>query len=211
MEDVMRRLGTLATVLGVALLALAALAGRADAQVTICSNSGFATTSGTTACDGTASPITATATVRGTAKLTLEQVFGSAASGLTVAFGNVDAQCLSTPGAGITCAVDGSGNFATWYGDIQFSVRLTGVGSTTAKLTGVRPAAGSIPAGQLMDGTSGSNPATAYPVSPSTAADLQTGIAGGNTTVTRAFGLQVTNTDAAGAWSGNAAYSLVIE
>ena len=62
-----------------------------------------------------------------------------------------------------------------------------------------------------MDGTSGSNPATAYPVSPSTAADLQTGIAGGNTTVTRAFGLKVTNTDAAGAWSGNAAYSLVIE
>ncbi|HBH01875.1 MAG: hypothetical protein A2W08_17190 [Candidatus Rokubacteria bacterium RBG_16_73_20] len=205
------RFATLAVTLGAALLAVATLAGRADAQVQICNNTGFATTSGTTACNGTANPVTATATVRGGARLTLDQIFGSAASGLTVAFGDVDAQCLSTPGAGISCAVDGSGNFATWYGDIQFSVKLTGVGATTAKLTGVRPAAGSIPAGQLMDGVSGGNPATAYPVSPSTAADLRTAIGSGNTTVTRAFGLRVLNADAAGAWSGNAVYSLVIE
>ena len=205
------RIGTFAVILGAGLLALAALGGTAHAQVQVCSNTGFATTAGTTACNGAASPVTATATVRGGAKLVLEQVFGSAASGLTVGFGDVDAQCLATPGSGITCAVDGSGNFATWYGDIQFSVKLTGVGSTTAKLTGVRPAAGSIPADQLLDGASGANPAAAYPVSPSTAADLKTGIGSGNTTVTRAFGLKVTNSDAAGAWSGNAVYSLVIE
>lgn len=207
----MRRLGTLAVVVGAGLLALTTFTGRADAQVTICSNSGFALAAGTTACDGTASPVTATATVRTSARLTLEQVFGSVASGLTVAFGNIDALCSAAPVAGVTCAADAPTTSAIWYGDLQFSVKLTGVGTSTAKLTGVRPTAGSIPTGQLLDGASGATPGTAYPVSPSTAADLRTAIGSGNTTITRAFGLKVLASDAAAAWSGNAAYSLVIE
>ena len=206
----MKRLATLAVVVGAGLLAFASFTGRADAQVTICSNSGFATAAGTTACDGTASPVTATATVRTSARLTLEQVFGSVASGLTVAFGNIDASCATAPVAGVTCTAD-TATSAIWYGDVQFSVKLTGVGASTAKLTGVRPAAGSIPTGQLLDGASGAMPVTAYPVSPAAAADLRTAIGNGNTTVTRAFGLKVLAADAAAAWSGNAAYSLVIE
>src|SRR5437762_9774915 len=98
------RFATLAVALGIGGLAFAGAASRADAQVTICSNTGFSTASGTTACNGTASPLTTTATVRTSAKLSLEQIFGSAASGLTVAFGNVDALCLTTPAAGVTCS-----------------------------------------------------------------------------------------------------------
>ena len=205
------RMATFAVALGIGALALAGLANRADAQVTICSNSGFSTASGTTACNGTASPLTTTATVKTSAKLTLEQIFGSAASGLTVGFGNVDALCLSTPATGVSCSADTTNNTATWYGDIEFSVKLTGAGSSTAKLTGLRPAAGSIPSGQLLDGASGSAPATAYPVSPSTAADLKTGISNGKTTVTRALGVKVLASDAAASWSGNTSYSVVIE
>jgi len=205
------RIAALAVTFGAGLLAMAAFAGRADAQVTICSNTGFATAAGTTACDGSASPTTTTATVRTSAKLTLEEIFGSAASGLTVAFGNVDAYCLSTAGAGITCSADSGTNSATWYGDVKFNVKVSGIGAGTAKLTGVRPAAGSIPSGQLLDGVSGSAPATAYPVSPSSAIDIKTAIGNGSTNVTRAFGVKVLSTDAAAAWSGNASYSVVIE
>jgi len=205
------RFAFLTVTLVVGLLALGVLVGQADAQVPICNNRGFATTAGTTACDGTTNPVTVTANVGSGASLTLEQIFGSAASSLTVAFGNIDAQCLATPVAGVACIVDGSNNFATWYGDVQFSVKLTGVGATNAKLTGLRPTAGTIPTGQLLDGASGSAPATPYPVSPSTAADLRTGIGAGNTPVTRSLGLRVNNTDASAPWSGNVVYSLVIE
>jgi len=40
------------------------------------------------------------------ARLTFEQVFGSSASSLTIPFANVDAQCIATPAAGVTCYAD---------------------------------------------------------------------------------------------------------
>lgn len=206
-----RRSIKLSTVFGAGLLGLALYATPASAQVQVCSSTDFATAAGTTACNGSASPVSATATVRTSARLTLEQIFGAAAGGLTVAFGNIDAFCLTAPAAGVSCAADTTNNTATWYGDVQFKVRLGGIGIGTAKLTGVRPSAGSVPAGQLLDGVSGAAPTTAYPVSPSTAIDLRTALANGNTTVTRAFGVKVTASDAAAAWSSNAQYSVVIE
>lgn len=199
------------SVLGASVLGLAALATPANAQVQLCSNSNFSTAAGTTACNGSASPLAATASVRTSARLTLEQIFGSAAGGLAVGFGNVDAFCLSTPTAGVSCAADAATSSAVWYGDVQFKVKLGGTGSGTAKLTGLRPSAGSVPSGQLLDGASGGTPATTYPVSPSTAIDLQAGIVTGTTTVTRAFGVKVLASDAAAAWSSNAQYSVVIE
>lgn len=203
------RYAVLGASLAAALLAVAALAGRAEAQVQICSNTGFATVAGTTACDGSASPVTTTATVRTSATLTLEQIFGAPAGALTIPFGNVDSACLSAPAAGVSCAAAAAS--ATWYGDIQFGVRIGGIGGSTAKLTGVRPAAGTIPAGQLLDGAALAQPATAYPVSPAVPINLQTAIGNGTSSVTRSFGLQVTSGDAAGAWSGTTVYSLVIE
>jgi hypothetical protein len=207
----MKRLIGLAVVAFTAVVAVAMFATPAVAQVDICSDKGFATASGTTACSGAANPLAATATVQTSAKLTLEQVFGAAAGGLTAAFGNVDAFCLTAPGAGITCAGDDANNRATWYGDIQFKVRLGGLGVTTAKLVGVRPAAGSIPDGQLLDGTAGNEPSTAYPLSPAAAIDLQGSLGNGNNTVTRSIGVRVLSTNAAAAWSSNAQYSVVIE
>ncbi|MBI2202828.1 MAG: hypothetical protein HYU41_03090 [Candidatus Rokubacteria bacterium] len=205
------RIGTLAVTVGAVLVAIAAFAAPADAQVNVCSGNNFATASGTSACDGSSSAITASATVQNSAKLILQEVFGSAASGLTVAFGNVDALCANTPGTNITCTAAGDNLSATWFGDIKFTARLGGLGSTTkAKLVGVRPAAGSIPTAQLLDGASGSAPATAYPVG-SGSTDLKTTIGNGNTDVTRAIGVKVTTSDAAGSWSGTVAYSLVIE
>jgi hypothetical protein len=204
----MRRFTGLAAVLGTAAVAVALFATPAAAQQTICSGVGFATTTGTNACNTTANNVTATASVRNSAKLTLEQVFGSPAGGLTAAFGNIDAFCLTTPGAGILCSAGASS--ATWYGNLQFGVKLSGLGVTTAKLTGVRPTAGSIPAGQLLDSAAGV-PATAYPVSPSAAIDLKTAMGNGNTTVTRVFGVQVQTSDAAASWSSDVQYSVVIE
>jgi hypothetical protein len=208
----MKRLIGLAVVAVTAVVAVAMFATPAAAQVQICSNTGYATASGTTACSGAASPVAASATVRTSAKLTLETVFGAAAGGLAAAFGNVDAFCLTAPGAGISCAADTVNNRATWYGDIGFSVKLSGLGVTTAKLTGQRPAAaGTIPSGQLLDGASGAEPNTAYPISPAAAQDLTTGLGNGNNSVTRSIGVRVLNTDAAAAWSSNAQYSVVIE
>src|SRR6185436_536211 len=122
---------TLALTLGFATLAFATFTGRADAQVNLCNGNNFATAAGTTACDGSSSAVTATATVRNSAKLTLEEIFGSAASGLTVAFGNIDAICAQTPGTGITCTPNVGAGTATWFGDIKFKARLGGLGSST--------------------------------------------------------------------------------
>jgi hypothetical protein len=194
---------------GLAVIALIA-ATPAEAQVILCSNNAFATAPNTVACDGSASAVAATATVRNSAKLVLSEVFGAPASGLTVAFGNVDAHCASTPGSGIACSAAADNLSATWYGDITFTARLGGLGTTKAKLIGVRPAAGTIPTAQLLDGASGGSPTTAYPVG-SGSTTLRSTIGNGNTTVTRAIGLKVTTDDAAAAWSGNVAYSLVIE
>ena len=202
------RIAVLAASVGFGVLALTS---HASAQVTLCNGNSFATSAGTTACDGSSSAVTASATVRNTAKLTLEEIFGSAASGLTVSFGNVDALCASTPATGVTCVPDTTNNTATWHGDIKFKARLGGLGSTTkAKLVGVRPSAGSIPTAQLLDGASSTEPTTAYPVG-SGSTTLQTTIGNGNTDVTRSIGLKVLAADAAGSWSGTVSYSLVIE
>ena len=180
------RIAVLAASVGLGVLALA---GRADAQVNLCNGNNFATAAGTTACDGSGSAVTASASVRNSAKLTLEEIFGTAASGLTIAFGNVDALCASTPATGVTCAADTTNNTATWHGDIKFKARLGGLGATTkAKLVGVRPAAGSIPTAQLLDGTASTEPTTAYPVG-SGSTTLKTTIGNGNTDLTRSIGV----------------------
>lgn len=207
----MKRFIGLAVVVFAAVVALGMVTTPAHAQVQICSNTNFATVSGTTACNGTASPVAASATVRTSAKLTLESVFGAVPGSLAAAFGTVDAFCLATPGAGISCAADTVNSTGTWYGDIAFKVRLSGVGVSTAKLTGVVATGGTIPSGQLFDGTNGVQPTTAYPVSPSAAIALKTAMANGTTTVTRGFGVMVKSTDAAASWSSNLQYSVVIE
>ncbi len=206
-----RRFAVLAATAGIVALAVTGAVSRADAQQSICNGSAFATTSATVACDGTSTPVTATATVTTAATLTLAQIFGSSAAGLTVAFGNIDALCANTPGSNIHCASD-SPTQATWYGDLQFTVNLSGTGLSSADLVGLRPAAlGTIPAAQLVDGAGGGEPATAYPVSPASPITLRAGMTAGSTTVTRAFGLVVKASDVAGSWSGNATYSIVIE
>lgn len=204
------RIASIVFGIGAGLVALVAFTGRAEAQVQICSNLGFALAPpGLTICNGAGNPVTVTANIRTSASLTLEQVFGAPASSLTVAFGDIDAGCLSPAVPGVTCAL-GAGS-AVWYGDLQFRARMTGAGVVNAKATGVRPAAGSIPAGQLLDGVAAGQPATAYPISPTAPIDLRLGIGNGNTLFSRALGLRVLDTDAAGAWSGQAVYSLVIE
>lgn len=146
-----------------------------------------------------------------TARLTFEQIFGTPAASLNVAFGNVDAQCISTPSAGVTCFADPAGAYATWYGNIQFRARVTGLGGGgSVRLVGQRQAGGSMPAGRLLDGTSGV-PATAYPVAPAAALTLATAISVGNTLITRVIGVRALPSDAAGAWSTQVVYSLIIE
>jgi hypothetical protein len=202
------RIALLAAALGLGTLAVVP---SADAQVSLCAGNNFATAANTVACDGSGSAVTASASVRNTARLTLEEIFGTAAGALTVGFGSVDALCAGTPGTGITCVPDTTNNTATWHGDIKFKARVGGLGATTkAKLIGVRPSAGSIPTAQLLDGASGAEPTTAYPVG-SGSTTLKTTIGNGNTEVTRSIGVKVTADDAAGAWSGTVAYSLVIE
>jgi hypothetical protein len=202
------RIALLGTALGLGILAFVP---NAEAQVNLCTGNNFATTANTTACDGSSSAVTASASVRNTARLTLEEIFGTAASGLTVGFGSVDALCAGTPATGITCVPDTTNNTATWHGDIKFNARVGGLGATTkAKLVGVRPTAGSIPTAQLLDGASGAEPTTAYPVG-STPTILKSTIGNGSTDVTRSIGVKVLAADAAGAWSGTVAYSLVIE
>lgn len=201
-------LGSIAYTLASALLLIVALSTVAQGQE-ICRNEGFGLASGTVACDGSAAPVTAQASVETSARLTLDDVFGGGAGGLLIDFGTVDATCSNTPLAGVTCA--NVVNDAVWYGDITLEVRLSGLGASTAKLTGVRPAAGSIPAGQLYDGPSGAQPTVAYTISPTAAIDLSTGLSDGRTNVIRSIGLEVKAADAAATWSGQIVYSLVIE
>ena len=116
----------------------------ADAQTTLCTSTpGFATSSGTTACTGSA--VSTSATVKTSATLILNTVFTQTASSAAVAFGNVDAQCQSTPATGITCTSDTTNVQADWYGDVGFIVRLGGLGTSTAKLTTVRGTVGAVP------------------------------------------------------------------
>jgi hypothetical protein len=78
-------------------------------------------------------------------------------------------------------------------------------------MMGVRQAGGSMPAGALLDGPSGSVPTVGYPVQPSTAITLVSSIGAGNTNVGRAIGVRVRPTDASGPWSTGVIYSLVVE
>jgi hypothetical protein len=195
----------------VALSAALLLARTAAAEVELCTSTGFASTRGATVCNGASHPITVTATVRTYAHLAVAEVFGAMATSLDVAMGDVDALCIATPAPGITCTRDVGLGAATWYGDVRFRVKLAGVGMTRAKLTGLRPSTGSIPAGRLVDGAAGAVPARPYPVSPASATDLRGSIATGETLVTRSLGLTVKGSDPPGAWSGPAVYSVVVE
>lgn len=181
------------------------------AQVTLCSGKSFAVSPGTTACSGSSNPVTVTANVKTYARLTLEEVFGGPAASLQIAMGDVDAGCVSPAGSGIRCAADYANGSATWYGDIKFRVKLTGIGGSRGKITGVRPTAGTIPAGRLLDGLAGDAPNQAYPTAPATPADLKTALANGDSLVSRSIGLRVSASDPAGAWSGQTVFSLVIE
>ncbi|MBI2202831.1 MAG: hypothetical protein HYU41_03105 [Candidatus Rokubacteria bacterium] len=193
------------------LLLVVTFAHDAPAQQPVCSGAGFAVAPGVAACDGSGSPVTVSATVKTYARLSLEQVFGNPAASLQFAMGDIDASCVSSPIPGVTCMADYAQGAATWFGDVRFRVKLSGIGATRAKLVGVRPAAGTIPAGRLLDGAAGTTPTAPYPVAPATAADLRTSIGSGDTVVTRSIGLKVLGTDPAGAWSGDTAFSLVLE
>lgn len=145
-----------------------------------------------------------------TARLTFEQVFGAAASSLVVPFGVVDAQCTSPPATGVTCFADPAGAYATWYGTVQFRVRVTAFPGGTVRLVGHRQAGGSMASGRLLHGASGV-PATPYPTTPAAPLTLATAIGSGNTLITRVVGLRVTPADAAGAWATQVVYSLIVE
>lgn len=152
---------------------------------------------------------TATAEAQ-TVRLTLDQVFGSSVTSLTIPFGGIDAQCMSAPSAGVTCYADPSGAYATWYGTVQFRVRLTGGGQTILRLVGVRSSAATMPIGRLLDSAS-SVPTTPYPISPSTPITLATAIPKGNTPISRSIGVQVVPVDVAGTWTTSVVYSLIVE
>jgi hypothetical protein len=146
-----------------------------------------------------------------TVRLTLDSVLGRAATSLAVNFGGVDASCTSIAAAGVTCYADPAGAYATWYGTIQFTARLTGMGNkATLRLVGARSSIGTMPAGRLMDGASGV-PATPYPVSPAAPITLASAIPNGNTPITRSVGVRVLTSDAASVWSTPIVYSLVVE
>ena len=101
---------------------------------------------------------------------------------------------------------------ATWYGSLAFRVQLTAAGGgVRLRLTGVRQAGGSVPAGALLHGAAGAVPTTGYPVQPAAAVTLASAIGPGNSTITRSIGLRVAQTDAAGPWSTRLVYSLVVE
>ncbi len=196
-------------VVGVTLLLLTTRS--AAGQTALCTGTDFGTTPGAVACNGTARPLTVTATVRTYANLSLDEVFGRPSAALQVALGTIDANCMSAPEPGVTCTRDATSGHATWYGTVQFRVRLTGLGGTRAKLTGLRPTSGSIPAGRLLDGDASSTPARPYPVAPATSVDIKTGLGNGESIVTRTLGLDVRGSDPPGAWTGTTVYSLVIE
>lgn len=195
---------------GAALVALL-LGGTADAEVTLCSGTGFTGASGATACSGAANPLTVTATVKTYARLTLEEVFGSPAAALQVAMGDVDATCTSATAPGVSCLADHAAGTATWYGDLRLRVRLSGIGAAHGKLIGWRPAGGTMPSGRMLDGASGAVPTLAYPLAPATPLDLVTGISPGETLVARSIGVRVLASDPPGSWSGSTAFSLVLE
>lgn len=203
-------LRVLIAVAGATLLALIGFA-RADAQTDLCTSAGFAAAPATRACDGASSPVRVSATVRTYARLSLEQVFGSPAAGLQLAMGDVDASCVTSPLPGVTCAPDPAGGAATWFGDVSFRVKLSGIGGSRAKLVGTRPATGTIPIGRLLDGAAGSTPTAPYPVAPASAAALRTAIGNGDTVVSRSLGLKVLGSDPPGTWAGDTVFSLVLE
>jgi hypothetical protein len=197
--------------LAVAFVLLISVPPAAHAQVELCASSGFPAVHGSTACNGAARPVTVTANVKTYARLSLEEVFGAPATALQVAMGDVDANCVSAPAPGMTCATDTAQGAATWYGDIRLRVKLAGIGATRAKLTGLRSASGTMPTGRLLDGAAGTRPSTVYPVAPATVAELVGGIAAGDTIVTRSLGVRVVGSDASGAWASPTVYSLVLE
>jgi hypothetical protein len=199
------RLGILASTLALAAIAVLGLPTGSEAQQEICSANNFSGASGTTACSGT---VTANATVHPSAKLTLSTVFGAAPAGLNIPFGDVDAMCSNTAGSGITCVADSTANEAIWYGTVGFRVRLTGLGTTKAKLIGTRQAGGTFGANSVLDGAAGV-PATVY--TEGSAIDLKTGIGNGTTNLTRQFGIKIGETDPSGLLSASTVYSLVIE
>lgn len=195
-------------------IVLVLFASVASAEVTLCSNGNFSGSSGTTACDGSANPVAATATVTNAVQLTLDAVFGSPASSLAASFGNMDAFCAATPATGISCFADPASSSAVWYGTLQFSVRMSGARSilgtpSTARLTGTRSIATTVPLGQLLDGADGSAPGAAY--QPLVAIDLKTGIPNGRTVVARSFGIKVNASDNPAGWSAGTTYSVVLE
>jgi len=145
-----------------------------------------------------------------TARLIFEQVLGASASSLVVPFGVVDAQCTSPPATGVTCFADPAGAYATWYGTVQFRVRVTAFPSGTVRLVGQRQSGGSMPSGRLLHGASGV-PATPYPTTPAAPLILATAINVGNTLITRVVGVRVTPADAAAAWTTQVVYSLIVE
>jgi hypothetical protein len=192
-------------------LAVLAIAAAAEAQTTLCTGTGFTAAPGTRACDGTASPVTVSATVRTYARLSLDGVFGAPAAGLGIVMGDLDASCVTLPRPGVSCATDPAGGSAIWFGDLTFRVQLSGLGASRARLVGTRPAAGTIPVGRLLDGIAGSPPIVPYPVAPASAATLKAAIGNGDTVVARSIGLRVLGADPPGAWSGDAVFSLVLE
>ena len=143
------------------------------------------------------------------ASLTLSSVFGRTATNLAVAFGNVDSECIATPVTGVTCTpLSGS---ATWHGGIAFAIRVGGAGGARLRMVGARETGGTVPATALLDGAAGVAPTRAYPVLPAAPISLATTIGNGNTTVSRSIGLSVRLIDAAGVWTTNIVYSLVVE
>jgi hypothetical protein len=198
------------TFTGVLALALGGVLS-AEAQTELCAGAGFAAAPGVRACDGGSRPVTVSATVRTYARLSLEEVFGSPSAGLRVAMGDIDATCVSPPPAGVTCVPDPAGGAATWFGDMRFRVKLSGIGASRAKLVGTRPVAGTIPIDRLLDGAAGTAPASPYPIAPGSGASLRNAIGNGDTVVTRSIGLRVLVADPAGAWSGDTVFSLVLE
>lgn len=207
-DDPKRRV--LLTLSGAALVVLFA-GGPAQAQVTVCSATGFSASPGTAACSGASRPITVTATVKTYAKLTMEEVFGNPAVALQIAMGDVDATCTTPTAPGVHCVADQAVGAATWYGDLRMRVQLAGVGSGRGKLIGWRPTAGTMPSGRMLDGAAGAVPTVAYPLAPATPVDLVSGLAPGETVVTRSLGLRVLASDPPGSWSGTTAFSLVLE
>jgi hypothetical protein len=195
----------------VALSGVIAAATPANAQMDLCGSVvDFATASGSGICTGPV--LAATATVRSVVVLTLDEVFGAPAAGLMVNFGSVDAHCAGIPATGASCSPDAGGTSAVWYGPIRFTVRMGGArgasGPVTARLTGERAVAGTMPNNRLLDGPAGAVPSAPYKNS---TIDLRTGIPNGRTIVNRSIGVRVNVHDAPGAWSTSLVYNVVME